>query len=78
MRISASYPATDGSCPESIEIEYDAEAFPPAEDVARLIEALAKVPGSRYTPSLRVVPNGEPLADWEREILEAKAREGKT
>lgn len=42
VRLSATYPATDGSAPELIEIVWEIYA-PGAEDIARLIAALASV-----------------------------------
>jgi hypothetical protein len=47
IRIQASYPATDGSCPESIEIEWNDEAPPSPRDLVELIGALAHVPNAR-------------------------------
>jgi hypothetical protein len=45
VRINASYPATDGSAPESIEVIWEDEhEQPPGAVIADLIGALADVP----------------------------------
>lgn len=49
-RISASYPATDGSAPESVEVTWEDEHRQPSVDeLVALIGALANVP-RRYEP----------------------------
>jgi hypothetical protein len=56
VRLTASYAATDGSCPESVEIDWDDNTAPPtADDLVRLIDALASVP-RRYEMRLADTP----------------------
>ncbi|HEX5995989.1 MAG TPA: hypothetical protein VFY84_12675 [Jiangellales bacterium] len=43
IRIEATYPATDGSAPESISIEWDGQGQFAVSDLAALVDALAKV-----------------------------------
>jgi hypothetical protein len=47
LTINASYPATDGSVPESIEIRYEGE-MPLVVDLLAVIEALGNLPARRY------------------------------
>lgn len=46
LRITANYPFSDGSCPESIEIEMDLEKTN-VETISVIIGALAEVPTTR-------------------------------
>lgn len=57
MRIAATYPATDGSMPESIEVEINTPDAGP-ELLHAAVSALAAVPSGRYrlhTPSFTPV-----------------------
>lgn len=48
LRIAATYPATDGSCPEQVEVEFGPDTPVSPELVERLIGALAQVPTARF------------------------------
>lgn len=47
LRIAATYPATDGSVPESVEVEVNDPTAVTAEFVGAVILSLAAVPGAR-------------------------------
>lgn len=49
IRVSANYPATDGSCPEHLEVEiFDTEGFRIDQLIAEAVRCLAAVTTSRY------------------------------
>lgn len=59
IRVAATYPASDGSAPESIEVTWEAGAkLPTAEDIARVIAALADVTNAREKMILKGVSYG--------------------
>ncbi len=59
LRVSATYSATDGSCPEHIEVEinYPADHGPHFDTDARtIVAALASVPAGRWRPAQFTTP----------------------
>lgn len=69
LRIAASYAATDGSCPESIEIEFHdlADLKAGGNSVLEIIGALAMAPSARYNltpthPLMRGTSSSDPSA----------------
>ncbi len=51
LRVSASYPASDGTAPESIDIEINAGVPITGHLIRELVSALAAVPDHRYAVS---------------------------
>lgn len=51
LRITANYPATDGSCPEHIEVELNDPTSLSSALITDVIDALASVPRARYQPT---------------------------
>lgn len=52
LRISATFPATDGACPEQVEVEFSDTANVTGPLITEVIGALAQVPHVRYqTPA---------------------------
>jgi hypothetical protein len=47
IRIEATYPATDGRCPEAVTVTWEREGMPPAGWMGECINALARVPHAR-------------------------------
>jgi hypothetical protein len=47
LRITATYPATDGTMPESIDIMWETE-FPPPEVIQAVVETLGRLPVRRH------------------------------
>lgn len=47
IRVEATYPATDGRCPEVVTVTWEREGTPPAGWVEECIKALAMVPYAR-------------------------------
>lgn len=42
VQLTATYLATDGSMPEQIEVEWAGRTFPPVNEIAIVVEALAR------------------------------------
>lgn len=50
LRISATFPASDGYTPEQVEVEFRDGTHVTAEMVAAVVAALAQVPQPRFQP----------------------------
>lgn len=51
LRISATFPASDGSCPEHMEVEFNEPVQITSALITDVIGALAAVPHARYQPT---------------------------
>lgn len=48
LQITATYPATDGSAPESVEVEWSGASFPERFTILAVIDALGGVARGRF------------------------------
>ena len=52
LRVVVTYPATDGSMPESVELTWDDGSDPGAVDLLAIVDRLLAAPAQRYSVDL--------------------------